>query len=307
MGMEAYGALCGQAYHRLGSYSAGPEVRRLDRAIAWRLEALVATGPGIQRQKRLIAQHYLDLGLYAQAAEWGEKFRAGRDFWPVPLMLAHYALGDDQPIREQMDAMVNQYESKNLRQGRHNYGYGAVWAANLREWDLAVASLDKGMAQFGLESPIDLLLPEERGEPDRNGLAIELALACQEAGRPEDAALLLEESRYRDPFKARFTDLYTVSRCDDAAYEAVTGNLAEAMRLLRLAFDEWHKLGAALCTSPFRLRHSVVLDPLRNDPEYGPQLQALIDEVDAYLEPQRQAVLAAEAIGDWDALRVLPE
>lgn len=132
------------------------------------------------------------------------------------------------------------------------------------------------------------------------------ALAFRETGDHETASILLEESRYRDPLTERLTDYYERHSCVEAKFQAISGNLAEAMRPLRKGVGQWHTTARSLCPGMIMLLLDPSLDSLRNDPLFTPQSDVLIDELDAILELLRQRVLQAERSDDWNALQQMP-
>ena len=112
---------------------------------------------------------------------------------------------------------------------------------------------------------------------------------------------LLEESRWRDPVFAEATDLYERATYADAYYEALSDNPGEALRLIRHSVESWQQF-QRMQPGLHGLLRDPILDSVREHPEYGPQLQKLIDEYDAVLAPMRENVLEAEASGDWEPL-----
>ena len=95
---------------------------------------------------------------------------------------------------------------------------------------------------------------------------------------------------------AEVTDIYESRIAHDGYREALSGNPAEALRLIRIAIREWHGV------SRWFLLEDPLLDSVRQHPEYGPQLAALVEEYDAVVAPTRDNVLRAEQSGDWQSL-----
>jgi hypothetical protein len=92
----------------------------------------------------------------------------------------------------------------------------------------------------------------------------------------------------------------------DARHRSLSGNKAEAWDLLSRAVRE-HQLGPAGWHFPDRwgLLFDRALDPLREDPVYGPKLDQLIEEYDAWLAPAKERAERAIETGDWASLRTL--
>jgi TolB-like protein/tetratricopeptide (TPR) repeat protein len=199
---------------------------------------------------------------------------------------------------------------KQLREGRPPDWTMYIWrigsALAARREDLAVQWLNDGLRGIGSNDPADLM-PQDLS-PRRTIMgkmwALILARACQAAGRDEDAR--------------RLTDMGRVSagswdpgvRIGNGAYLGVwaallDGDKQEAIRLLdgtvqgHATYFRWFYPG----------RHELMfdhwLDPLRKDPLYAPQLDRIVKDYEAWVEPSRRKALEAEATGNWEPLRVL--
>jgi hypothetical protein len=93
----------------------------------------------------------------------------------------------------------------------------------------------------------------------------------------------------------------------DAKHRSLSGNKAEAWDLLSRAVREHQLAPGGAWHSPDRwdLLFNRALDPLREDPVYGPKLEHLIEEYDAWLAPAKARAARAIETGDWASLRTL--
>ena len=93
----------------------------------------------------------------------------------------------------------------------------------------------------------------------------------------------------------------------DARHRSLSGNKAEAWDFLSRAVRE-HQLapgGARYFPDRWELLFNRALDPLREDPVYGPKLEHLIEEYDAWLAPAKARLETAIETEDWASLRTL--
>ena len=95
--------------------------------------------------------------------------------------------------------------------------------------------------------------------------------------------------------------MYERTTYGDAYYEALSGNPGEALGLIRHSVEKWQRSHGGIAVLSVLVRNPM-LDAVREHPEYGPQLQQLIDEYDAVLAPMRENVLKAEATDNWEPL-----
>ena len=301
----ALGSDCPQAYSLFAAYSAGPAVRRLDRALAWEIKSLDSMGPGITRRIRQIAVYHLELGLLQQAADWGDRLGEGMEWQPDVLVLTRLAQGDPEPMLATAGRWVElNVDTKAPRIIKEAYRGAATFASYARDFELAADLLEQGMSRLGITDP-SMMLPEQDNSVFGRLQPLYLALAYQRVGQPDRADALLEKSRTLDPVFATVTDHYESTRYVDAVYESLSGNPGEALHLARFAMENWQTDHGRLLPGKFTLLTDPALDSVRQHPEYGPQLQELIDEFEVVLAPMRERVLEAEASGNWDSLRTL--
>ena len=191
-------------------------------------------------------------------------------------------------------------DSENALVIKRVYGRAAKNAARAGEFERAASLLEEGMAKLGISNPVEFL-PFSRNLINRRLFTLYWALAYQRVGQNLNAEALLEESRWRDPVFAEATDMYERTTYGDAYYEALSGNPGEALGLIRHSVETWQKWHGGIAVLAVLVRNPM-LDAIREHPEYGPQLQQLIDEYDAVLAPMRENVLKAEATDNWEPL-----
>jgi tetratricopeptide (TPR) repeat protein len=171
--------------------------------------------------------------------------------------------------------------------------------------DLVRQWLDEGLEKIGADDPVAILgtNPKRLISARRQGLA--LVPIFRDLGLHEDAERLLELCR-RDPGDPEqiFADLDDVHYVD-AQHRSLAGRKAEAMELLTIAVRNHETFGGWLWPGRWELLFDRTLDPLREDPVYGPQLERLIEEQNAWLAPARERAAKALETGDWASLRTL--
>ncbi|MGB5629971.1 MAG: hypothetical protein WBM57_11425, partial [Woeseiaceae bacterium] len=247
---------------------------------------------------------YLELGLLKQAAHWGRRAAELSNGGSAVLAETRLVLGDASMLVKGIQwAVANVGDSSSPAQVIRVFGRGAKEAARIGEFELAVELLEQGMARLGVANPVELL-PGPRNSMPRRVLALYWAMALQRVDQGAQADALLDESRWRDPVFAEATDMYERAKYLDAYYEALSGNPGEALRLLRHSIESGNNFWADQLPGVHDLARDPILDSVRNHPEYGPQLQDLIEEIEATLAPMRENVLRAEASDDWKPLLV---
>ena len=91
----------------------------------------------------------------------------------------------------------------------------------------------------------------------------------------------------------------------DERYLSLAGRKAEAMNALTRAVREQQTLSGYLSPGRQALLTDRALDPLREEPEYAPQIERLLEEQEAWLAPAREREAKALETGDWASLRTL--
>jgi len=291
---------------------------RFAEAIAWGLH-WHELRPKDPEPANLLARIYSELGLPDQTGLW--ECRAQH-------LAAEREVADDcasQGPRPSWEPLLHgDYEAelgnareaiaaarKQLREGRPPERNMYIWSIDsalaARREDLAVQWLGEGLRAIGSDDPADLM-PQDHS-PRRTVFgkmrALILARACQAAGRDEDARRLTEMGRVSsgawDP---------GVPLVADGAYLGVQaalldGDKQEAIRLLDNTVKGHALYMSWFYPSRYNLMFDHWLDPLRKDPLYAPQLDRIIKDYEAWVEPSRGKVLEAEATGNWESLRVL--
>ncbi len=291
---------------------------RFAEAIAWSLRWHELSPKDPEPANRL-ARMYGELGLPDQAGLWEcraqylEAQREGADdcasqrprpSW-VPLLEGNYeaALGNAR------GALTT--ARKQLREGRPPDRGLYIWSIDsalmARREDLAVQALNEGLRAIGSNDPADLISADLSPRRTVKGKiwALRLARACQAAGRDEDARRLTEMGRVSsgswDP---------SVPLVADGAYLGVLaalldGDKQEAIRLLGGTVQKHALYLRWFYPDRYLLMFDYWLDPLRKDPVYAPQLDQIIKDYEAWVEPARGKALEAEATGNWESLRLL--
>ncbi len=294
-GMLVIAPSCAYSMWHLAYYHVQPASRRFDRALAWTRRA-AEVDPEWGGPIEFAARLYLEMGLLHQAEEWGQ--RADQLSYRGSETLAYLSLlnGDAAPflarIQQSVDARAISQSPSVIKLV---YGNAARESARAREYELAVTYLEQGMAKLGIADPVAFLFGP-RGGFRRRVNALYWALAYQQTGHDSRATALLDESRWQDPVIAEVTDIYKSKIAHDGYREALSGNPAEALRLIRAAVEGWEGV------SRWFLLEDPILDSVRQHPEYGTQLLALIEEFDNIVAPMRENVLQAEASDDWQPL-----
>ncbi len=291
---------CGYAFSRLSLYYASSKSRRLDTALAWAIKTNEAD-PEWSGVPKAIAELYLDMGMLEQAEQWArraaEQDYEGSDILAVTQLLQR----NTAPILERIQRGVDHaVDSSDPALKKRVYGRAAKEAAWAGEFDFAASLLEQGMAELGIADPV-ALLPEPRSLSSRRTYAMYWALAYQRVGLDAKAKALLDESRWRDPVFAKATDYYERSSFADARYQALAGDPGGALELIRRSVDARQ---STRIPGLYDLVRDPILDSIREHPEYGPELQDLIEEFDAALTPMRENVLKAETTGNWEPLLV---
>ncbi|MGB5690957.1 MAG: hypothetical protein WBM45_16925 [Woeseiaceae bacterium] len=294
---------CYYVFSRLALYFAWSDDRQLDKALAWSFKTIEADPEWVDAVEG-VANLYLELGLLKQAAHWGRRAAELSNGGSAVLAETRLVLGDASMLVKGIQwAVANVGDSSSPAQVIRVFGRGAKEAARIGEFELAVELLEQGMARLGVANPVELL-PGPRNSMPRRVLALYWAMALQRVDQGAQADALLDESRWRDPVFAEATDMYERAKYLDAYYEALSGNPGEALRLLRHSIESGNNFWADQLPGVHDLARDPILDSVRNHPEYGPQLQDLIEEIEATLAPMRENVLRAEASDDWKPLLV---
>jgi TolB-like protein len=303
---------CGHAYAVEMNVFGG----RFAEAIAWGLQWL-SVDPGAAEGLALI---YLELGLMEQAGLWECRARRAAEGASSPDDCASRrprpeiepALrGDRTPDLKEAKDNIEAARAA-LRRGepppRPAYMWAIQAAMRARSPDLAAGYLAEGLRALKTDDPADLLYMNPKRTFGGRNQAHFLAMACRAGGREDDARRLIELAR-RVPGSTDpevFTGPMDSMVYYDAQNRVLAGDNAEAIRLIHRAATE-HQAGHGwFLPSRTTLLLDPILDPLRRDPVYAPQLQQVIDAYEAWLAPRREKVLEAEAAGRWETLRTFP-
>jgi hypothetical protein len=171
--------------------------------------------------------------------------------------------------------------------------------------DLVRQWLDEGLEHIGSDNPVAILAKNPKRLVSARHEGLELVPIFRDLGLDDAAERMLELCRRDpdDPEQVTFGMdqwLYV-----DARHRSLTGNKAEAIELLARAL----RLEAPPLRKGYLDRYNLLfdraLDPLREDPEYAPQLEALINEYYDWLAPARERTAKALETGDWASLRTL--
>jgi len=287
-------------------------------AIAWarKWRSIDPLNADIQRG---LAQAYIELGLLDQAGLW--ECRAKR-------LEQQAATPDDCESRKPRPDVEPQFSGNfefavraaeeeikkardNARNGEPPYRPHYVNAIGNALWgrrpDLAAKYLEEGLHALGSSDPADLMFWKPKRTFMGRAHALDVATACRAAGREADARRMIELGRRvpnpNDP--EVWTGPMNKMLYLDAWHRILIGDKAEAMRLTRQAVQEHQGFLGWFLPSREYLMLDPALEPLRKDSVYGPQLQQLVEEYEAWLAPARKKVLETEVTGDWESLRVL--
>lgn len=291
---------CFYLYSRLAYYYPGESGRRFDKALAWTLKTIEAD-PEWAYMTEFAGSLYLEMGLLKQAETWARRaaersYDGGRTLDEVQVVQ-----GNTAPMLQRIQRALDEIaDSTNAPVIKRTYGRAAGSAARAGEFERAAGLLEEGMAKLGISNPVEFL-PFLRSSSNRRLLALYWALAYQRVGQDLNANALLEESRWRDPVFAEATDMYQRTTYADAYYAALSDDPGEALRLLRHSVETWQEGHGGISALSLLIRNPI-LDPIREHPEFGPQLEELVAEYDAVLAPMRENVLQADTAGNWEPL-----
>lgn len=174
--------------------------------------------------------------------------------------------------------------------------------------DLVRGWLDEGLRLLGTDDPVAIL-----GKPPKRLISarlegLELVPIFRDLGLDDAATRMLELCR-RDPDDPEQI-VFGMDRHPyvDAMHRSLVGRKAEAMAFLARAVrspEPFPGMGTFVIPDRWNLMFDRALDPLREDPEYAPQLEQLIEEYDAWLAPAKERAARAIETGDWASLRTL--
>ncbi len=291
---------CFYLYNRLAYFHPGEMSRRFDKALAWTLKTIDAD-PEWTYMAQIAGYLYLEMGLLEQGESWARRaaelsYDGNRTLDEIQVLK-----NDTTRMLERIQRAVDGIaDSENAGMIKRTYGRAAKNAARAGEFERAVELLDEGMAKLGISDPVEFL-PSLRSSNNRRLFALYWALAYQRAGQNMKAEALLKDSLWRDPVFAKATDMYQRTTYADAYYEALSGNPGEALRLVRHSVETWQMSHGGISVLSVLVRNPM-LDSIREDSEFGPQLEQLISEHEAVLAPMRENVLEAEETGNWEPL-----
>jgi TolB-like protein len=291
---------------------------RLAEVIAWSLQNWEGNPSQRAHAAGQLADAYQELGLLSQAGVWAcrqqrlEQHAAADDDCAErrpPTELAEQMEGNFTRALQRAEASIAAARAAPAADPvarKRNFVHAIRYAMEARRDDLVKAWLAEALQSQGSADPAALLFWNAKRTLWGRWLALDLAAACRIAGREADALRLATIGRRvpdpRDP--EVFTGPMDQFLYLDARYFIETGDKAGAMRLLRRAVEQ-HQVHGGFYPSRSDLLTAAALEPLRQDPQYAPALQQLLGMHDAWLAPAREKVLAAEATGDWQALRTM--
>jgi tetratricopeptide (TPR) repeat protein len=304
---------CGDMYRLLAEISA--EQGRFDEAIAWemRRHELASKNPNVGPCQ--IAQLLSHLGFVEEASAWNAKALEAGFGWCIETDLECFQsreayFSEDckaQRLEGAKEIMSSSWSTASPAIRVFKYRSAMYEAQTSDRPDFVRRWLNEGLQMLGTDDPVAIIgkNPKRLISARREGL--ELVPIFRDLGLNEAADRMLELCRRdpEDPEQIVFNmdlNLYI-----DARHRALAGKKAEAMELLTRAVEQHQTFGGGPFPDGWDLMFDRALDPLREDPVYGPKLEQLIDEYDAWLQPARDRAAEAIETGDWASLRTLVE
>jgi len=296
---------CSALYQMLAIIAEGQG--RLDEAIAWhmRRHELAPDNPFVAVCK--ISSLLSDLGFVEEAETWAAKGREAGFYlcWEYDLECeqSREAFYSENCKAQRLDVAKKIVSSS--WSGVFSYREAMYQAQTSDRPDLVRQWLDEGLEKIGSDDPVAILGKNPKRLVSARHEGLELVPIFRDLGLDDAAERMLELCRRDpdDPEQVTFGMdqwLYV-----DARHRSLTGNKAEAIELLARAL----RLEAPPLRKGYLDRYNLLfdraLDPLREDPVYAPQLEALINEYYDWLAPARERTAKALETGDWASLRTL--
>jgi tetratricopeptide (TPR) repeat protein len=291
------------------------EQGRVDEAIAWQMRTheLHPDNPNVATCE--IGIHLAELGLLSEAEPWLQRGREA----------GFYACVEEDVeclIPESRDTYFSQ-ECKAQRLNTAEEMISSSWgtvsptmmifkyreameiAASAGRPDLVRKWLDDGLEMLGTDDPVAILGKNPKRLITARTEGLRLVPLFRDLGLHDAGERMLELCRRdpEDPDQIVFDmDKFLFV---DAQHRSLAGRKAEAMELLTRAVREPQPMWVMLWPGRWELLTDPSLDPLRDDPVYGPQVEQLIEEQEAWLAPARERAAKALKTGDWASLRTL--
>ncbi|UCC15286.1 MAG: tetratricopeptide repeat protein, partial [Gammaproteobacteria bacterium] len=305
---------CGDMYDIL--YRISVQLGRMDEAIAWKIRRYELDPDNVFISCR-IGSDLARLGFLEEAQPWLDRANDSGQFYACidrtffecaesrEAFFGERCMAYRLGIAEQL--MASDYATASDRERVFKYRQALYEAQASDRPDLMRRWLDEGLEWLGTDDPVAILGKNPKRLISARHEGLDLVPIFRDLGLNDAADRMLELCR-RDPGDPEQivwgmdNSLYV-----DAKHRSLSGNKAEAWDLLSRAVREHQLAPGGAWHSPDRwdLLFNRALDPLREDPVYGPKLEQLIEEYDAWLAPARERAAKALETGDWASLRTL--
>ena len=296
---------CSALYQMLADFA---QVQgRHDEAIAWhmRRHELAPDNPNVGVCE--IAWLLNELGFVEEAQTWADKANEAGFFWCWEYDLeceqsreAYFS--EDckaQRLEVAKEIMSSSWATASPAIRVFKYRSAMYEAQTSDRPDLVRQWLDEGLEDIGSDDPVAILGKNPKRLISARFQGQELVLIFRDLGLDDAAERMLELCR-RDPDDPeQVTFSMDQFLWVDAQQRSLEGRKAEAMQLLAKSVRQHHE------PERWVLLFNRTLDPLRDDPVYAPQLEALIKEYYDWLAPARERTAKALETGDWASLRTL--
>jgi tetratricopeptide (TPR) repeat protein len=304
---------CGDMYDIL--YQVSVQQGRMDEAIAWKMRRHELDPDNVFINCEVVWD-LANLGLVEDAQSWIDRANdSGLDLGCFDKTDYECTASRDaffgercklRRLESAIQIMASDFASASDREQVFRYRQALYNAQTSDRPDLLRQWLAEGLEWLGTDDPVAILGKNPKRLNSARHEGLELVPIFRDLGLDDAADRMLELCR-RDPDDPEQivwgmdNTLYV-----DARHRSLSGNKAEAWDLLSRAVRE-HQLGPAGWHFPDRwgLLFDRALDPLREDPVYGPKLDQLIEEYDAWLAPAKERAERAIETGDWASLRTL--
>jgi tetratricopeptide (TPR) repeat protein len=298
---------CSALYQLLADIAEGHG--RLDEAIAWhmRRHELAPDNPNVGVCE--IATRLNDLGFVEEAEAWAAKASDAGFYWcweyDLECVQSREAFYSENCKAQRLDVakeiMSSSWSTASPVIRVFKYRSAMYEAQTSDRLDLVRQWLDEGLEDIGSDDPVTILGKNPKRLISARHEGLELVPIFRDLGLDDAAERMLELCR-RDPSDPK----QVVFRMGqflyvDARHRSLAGYKAEAIELLARAL----RLENKGWLDRYNLLFDRALDPLREDPVYAPQLEALIDEYYDWLAPARERTATALETGDWASLRTL--
>jgi tetratricopeptide (TPR) repeat protein len=304
---------CGALHQILAEIAIGQG--RFDEAIAWhmRRHELAPDNPHVGVCE--ISLLLYELGLVEEANAWASSGREAGFYWCFEQDVkcfqsrpAYFGEGcKAQRLETAERIMSSDWGTASPGILVFKYRQAMYEAQTSDRPDLVRQWLDEGLEMLDTDDPVAILGKNPKRKISARNEGLELVPIFRDLGLHDDAGRMLELCRRDpdDPDQIVFGMDNTVYV--DARHLSLAGRKAEAMNALTRAVREHQTFSGYLSPGRHALLFDRALDPLREDPEYAPQIERLLEEQEAWLAPARERAAKALETGDWASLRTLIE